>query len=277
VQLPAPAPPATTTTAAAAAPTTSSRSSLKGDDESYCAVNPLFASKNVPVSPRKHVPASSLRPQPAQTLKTVPISNADEDSDLEADNERTNVQLVGNMLPFDPKLALGLLTTRFYCKSYGGVQQLRQDLLVTLEKLDDAVRYALELVLELKLKPFNKKRGHYRVLPKLLLRVLAVLEARHVLSVTEAHRHMARDVLQVLQNNTFGKKTINKFKSLMQLNDEPTTAATVPIVTSSVWDEEDDNNINNNNNNTGGASHSNGSAQMTTGVNPLFVGDVDES
>jgi len=112
--------------------------------------------------------------------------------------------LPGQLLPLDPKSALGVMTVRFYNK-VGGVQQLKADVQATLEQVEDPADFALQIIINLRLKPFNKKRGHYRVFPKLLLRVLAIISP----PISEKNRATAKEVLLVLENNTFGKKTVN--------------------------------------------------------------------
>jgi hypothetical protein len=128
-----------------------------------------------------------------------------------------------------PANALAAMTTRFYAKGYGGVAQLKADVLVTMEKLTDPFDFALQVIIELKLKPFNKKRGHFRVFPKLLLRCLA---SQNQALLTERNRHVAREVLSVLQNNAFGKKTINKMKSIFQMERAGTMSDSHPTPTS---------------------------------------------
>jgi len=91
---------------------------------------------------------------------------------------------------------------------------LKADVQTTLEQVEDPADFVLQIIINMRLKPFNKKRGHYRVFPKLLLRALAIISP----PISEKNRTTAKEVLQILENNTFGKKTVNKLKMIFKLD-----------------------------------------------------------
>jgi len=177
------------------------------------AVNPLFN------------PSSTFNS--ATELPKVPVSlysaNIDTEEDSEFDknqesSDQEDMSLPGQLLPLDPKTALGVMTVRFYSKV--GVQQLKADVRATLEHVDDPADFVLQIIINMRLKPFNKKRGHFRVFPKLLLRVLAIYSP----PISEKNKVTAKEVLQILENNTFGKKTVNKLKAIFKIDSTVTTS-----------------------------------------------------
>lgn len=196
--------------------------------------NPLHVPSTPASTPVPAPAASTAAAGPAGTAASIgsaanpaaaaaAVVPSSEEGESSSDQEGAST-LVGQVLPLTAPNALAAMTTRFYAKGYGGVAQLKADVLVTMERLSDPYDFALQVIIELKLKPFNKKRGHFRVFPKLLLRCLALQNAA---LLTERNKQLAREVLTVLQNNAFGKKTINKMKSIFQM--ERTDASGQPM------------------------------------------------
>jgi len=204
---------------------------------SSTAVNPLYNVSHEPpnidytITPEINKLTPTVSPAFLPTTDEEDLSDNFETKGQDSsfsDKDEIN-SLPGQLLPFDPKSALGVMTVRFYNK-VGGVQQLKADVQATLEQVEDPADFALQIIINLRLKPFNKKRGHYRVFPKLLLRVLAIISP----PITDKNRATAKEVLQVLENNTFGKKTVNKLKMIFKLDNvgwnEPSYTSVIPIL-----------------------------------------------
>jgi len=181
---------------------------------SSTAVNPLYNEQTI-IDYTNEINKNNNTMSPAFLQNDEDLSDnletKGQDSSL---SDKDDPTLPGQLLPFDPKPALGVMTVRFYNKVGGGVQQLKADVQTTLEQVEDPADFVLQIIINMRLKPFNKKRGHYRVFPKLLLRALAIISP----PISEKNRTTAKEVLQILENNTFGKKTVNKLKMIFKLD-----------------------------------------------------------